>query len=262
MRKLIKIISAIFIFAIVVCSESFAMENEVWNSPQGMKRFEESLFKNDFYQLANYYQPQINPLYCSIATSVILLNAMHPNDEIPSQAVGEVRRPDSEGGTIIEYHSYSQLSFLNEKTDKIKKRDIIQLKAPLNIKSGKKIYDAGLSLSDFSDILSQVYGLKSKVKSLKRNDQKSVNVFREELKKYLSDSENFVVVNFDGTVLGTKTSGHFSPVGAYDQATDSVLIMDVALHKNPWYWAPLTKLYDAMNTRDGYVYRGYAVVSR
>ena len=262
MRNLNKIISAIFIFAIVVCSESFALENEVWNSGNGLKRFEQSNFKNDFFQLANYYQPQINPLYCSIATGVILLNAIHPNEEIPSQTVGEVTRPESEGGKIIEYHSYSQLSFLNEKTDKIKKREIIQLKDPAYKKGCKKIYDPGLSLSDFSDILSEVYGLKNQVKSIKRKDQKAVNNFREDLKKYLAENQNFVVVNFDGVVLGTKTAGHFSPVGAYDQSTDSVLIMDVALHKNPWYWVSLTKLYDAMNTRDGYMYRGYMVVSR
>ena len=43
-----------------------------WNGEQGLERFERSKYKNDFYQLVNFYQPQINPLYCSVASSVIV----------------------------------------------------------------------------------------------------------------------------------------------------------------------------------------------
>jgi hypothetical protein len=35
------------------------------------------------------------------------------------------------------FYSYSQLGFLNEKTDVIKKREIIQMKAVKEIKDGK-----------------------------------------------------------------------------------------------------------------------------
>jgi hypothetical protein len=258
--KISKTISAIFIFAIVLSSQVFAAANEKWNSAEGLKRLERSQFKNDFYQLVNFYQPQINPLYCGVATSVILLNATHSNDKIPSQKENHVEKPQAIGGGIAEFHSYSQLSFLNEKTDKIKKREIIQLKAVSDVKDGKESYDAGMSLTDFTKILTQVYDFKTTVKRVEKNDKKTRQNFREDLKKYLADQKSFLVVNFDGKIVGNGARGHFSPLAAFDEESDSVLVLDVALHKTTWYWVSVDKLSEAMNTKDEDTYRGYVVV--
>ncbi len=232
-----------------------------WNSDQGLVRFERSKYKNDFYQLANFYQPQINPLYCGVASSVIVLNALR-NGEIASQKSLEVTKPASAGGGAAEFRSYSQLTFLNAETDKIKKREIIEFKKPKSVKNGKEIFDAGIALVDLRDILTEAYKLKVSLNYAAKDSAKSINDFRSDLKKYLSDNKNFVIVNFDGAVLGAKFGGHISPVAAYDEESDSVLILDVALHKETWYFAPLAKLYEAMNTKDKESYRGYLVVSK
>lgn len=261
MKNFIKIISVIFIFAIAVSAEALAVGTEKWNSAEGLKRLNQSQFNNDFYQLANYYQPQINPLYCSVATGVMLLNAIEGN-KIVSQKENEVQNPEALGGGVIEFHSYSQLGFLNEKTDVIKKREIIQMKAAKGIKDGKEIYDAGVSLADFSKILSKVYGLKVKANYADKNDEKSVNKFRDDLKKYLAENKKFIVVNFDGKMIGNKTRGHISPAVAYDEVSDSVLVLDAALHKNSWYWVGVGELYNAMNSKDDEKFRGYLVVGK
>lgn len=232
-----------------------------WNGEQGLPRFERSKYKNDFYQLVNFYQPQINPLYCSVASSVIVLNALR-NGEIASQKTLEVAKPISEGGGVAEFRSYSQLTFFNAETDKIKKREIIEFKQPKEVKNGKKVFDAGLALGDLENILSKVYKLKVSLVYAAKDNAKSVNNFRSDLKKYLNDNKNFVIVNFDGAVLGARVGGHISPLAAYDEESDSVLVLDVALHKETWYFVPLAKLYEAMNTRDGENYRGYLVVSK
>ena len=70
----------------------------------------------------------------------------------------------------------------------------------------------------------------------------------------------FLIVNFDGQTMGASTHGHISPVAAYDENSDSVLVLDVAGYYNPWYWAPVEHLYRAMHTLDGEHYRGYLVV--
>ncbi len=253
---------AIFIFAIALSSQSFAASNEIWNSSEGLKRLERSQFKNDFYQLVNFYQPQINPLYCGVATGVILLNATYGNDEIPSQKENHVEKPAAAGGGIAEFRSYSQLSFLNEKTDKIKKREVIGLKVAASVKDGQEFFDAGLSLADLAKILSKVYDFEVKVKNVEKNDEESHQKFRKKLKKYLADRKKFVVVNFDGKVVGNHTGGHFSPLAAFDAESDSVLVLDVALHKTTWYWVGVDKLWEAMNTKDGDTYRGYLVVEK
>jgi len=230
---------------------------ENWNSAEGIKRLERSQFKNDFYQLANFYQPQINPLYCSAATGTMILNALNYGN-IPSNKDFEIHRPESAGGGVSEFHLHSQQTFFNEKTNLVKKREIIDLKE----QNAQKKYDAGLSLLDFSKILAQAYHLKTKLIYAEKNDEKSVTKFRETLKKNLAENKHFIVVNFDGKILGQKTGGHISPITAYDEESDSVLILDVALHKNQWFWAPVSQLFVAMNSKDDNTYRGYLVISR
>jgi glutathione gamma-glutamylcysteinyltransferase len=59
-----------------------------------------------------------------------------------------------------------------------------------------------------------------------------------------------LVVNFARSLLGQTGDGHFSPLGAYDRVTDSVLVIDVARFKYPYYWATLSQLYQAMIPSD------------
>jgi len=231
---------------------------EIWNSPEGLKRLEQSRYKSDFYQLANFFQPQINPLYCGIASSVIILNAFRSQDnQIPSQKALEATRPEIYGGGSIEFKTYSQLTFLNEVTEKIKKREVIELK---NFRDTEAKIDPGLTLKQLADML-VAYNLKVVMNYVTEYDARKVERFRSELKTILNDKDKFVLVNFKGSDIGLETFGHVSPVAAYDRMSDSVLIMDVASHKNSWYWVKIDHLFKAMNTRDGNQYRGYLIVS-
>ena len=45
-------------------------------------------------------------------------------------------------------------------------------------------------------------------------------------------------------------SGHFSPIGAYDSESDSVLILDVAKYKYPPFWVTTSDLQASLNTID------------
>ena len=170
--------------------------------------------------------------------------------------------PQSLGGGILEYKSYSQTNFLNDETDKIKSKEVIELKKPLKVENGKEIYDPGLTLAQLSDILSKVHKLQVKKIYANKNDEKSIDKFRQILKKHLQDNTHFVLVNIDGRILKTKSAGHISPVVAYDEKSDMVLVLDVALHKRLWYFVKVAKLYEAMNSKDGEKFRGYLVVSQ
>lgn len=50
-------------------------------------------------------------------------------------------------------------------------------------------------------------------------------------------------------LLGQDRVGHISPLAAYDR--DKVLILDTAAHKYPPTWAPVERLFAAMQTVDG-----------
>ncbi|MFT6077370.1 MAG: hypothetical protein ACJATU_000570 [Rickettsiales bacterium] len=259
------IIKSIFII-IFLNSSSFADGNPSvvrWSSPDGIKRLENSKFKNDFYQLADYFQPQINPLYCGVATSVIILNSIANNGGAPTQKNLEVSKPKIFGGGNIEFPSYSQLTFFNDQTNKIKDQKIIELKniTPDNENYAKN-FDPGLTLLELKKILTKSYGLKGKSVYVKNSNKKTVDKFRKLVKKITSDECRFLIINFHGSVLNLKTGGHISPIVAFDEDSDSVLVLDVAGHKNGWYWANISDVVKAMNTKDGKKYRGYLIVSK
>lgn len=256
-RKLI-IYSVLIIFLIITPSFADVLQ---WNSKEGITRLNNTQYKNDFYQLANRFQPQINPLYCGVASAVIILNTINEDKKIASQKELEITKPQAFGGGIIPFHSYSQLTFLNYDTDKIKDRKIINLQ---NItkenENNAKNFDPGVTLKELANIL-KTYQLKVKLAYVKKVDEKSLVGFRKLLETVLIEDQKFLLVNFDGKVLGLKTNGHISPIAAFDETSDSVLVMDVAGHKNGWYWAKVEDMMRAMNSKDGNNYRGYLVVS-
>ena len=72
------------------------------------------------------------------------------------------------------------------------------------------------------------------------------------------------VCNYSRKALGQTGDGHFSPIAAWDSATKSVLIMDVARFKYPPHWVPVSLLYEAMLKHDAATSRprGWLLVSR
>lgn len=240
---------------------SFSPKGEVvlvgWNTDEGQSRLAHSAYKTDFLQLVNNFQPQSNPLYCGVASSVIVLNTMRLNrNAVPSQKSMEVEVPKDMGGGLLYYPAYSQLTLLGELTEPVKPRAVVELK---NTGEDEGEIDPGLQLSQLKGVF-EVYDAKVALHYAKVDSSDAVEGFREDLKAVLADSERFMIVNFKGRMLGTPTEGHISPVAAYDQKTDSVLLLDVAGHLNPWYWVPVAHLYGAMHTLDGNHYRGYLVV--
>ncbi|MDH5371095.1 MAG: phytochelatin synthase family protein [Gammaproteobacteria bacterium] len=239
-----------------------SFENEVdivsWNSKQGQQRLLHSKYNNDYFQLAHHFQPQINPLYCGVASSVIVLNALRMKENsVPSQSLIEVDKPQALGGGRLTYPSYSQLTFLNDKTDVVKSRVLIEMK---NVKSRKEELDPGLTLSQLKKIL-EIYDSTVEIFYADKEGDSAVDKFRDKLKTVLKEDKKFLLVNFYGKTIGTQAEGHISPVAAYESKTDSVLLLDVAGYLNPWYWVPVEHLYLAMHTMDGEMHRGYLVIS-
>lgn len=229
-----------------------------WFSREGKKRLARAV-SNDFYQLAHAYQPQINPVYASVASAVMVLNAMRlPKHAVPSQPELEIAMPKAMGGEVLPFPAFSQLTFLGAETDRIKDRAVIGLKNVTPEETDKGKVRPGIGLADLKAMLA-VYGASAEITLADRAD--GVDAFRKTAKRVLADSDHFLLVNFKGDVFGAATGGTMSPLGAYDAKSDSVLILDVTAHKNPWYWIPVPALYAAMNTQYDGTWRGYLVVS-
>lgn len=227
-----------------------------WNSTEGRARLARSGHSQDFYQLAHHYQPQANPLYCGIASSVIVLNALRAGRAaIPSQPAVEVRIPSAWGGGAIAYPLYSQATFLDVRTEPVKRRAVIEFREA----GADGRPDPGLSLQQLRGVL-EAYGTRVTAQHADAPEAVGVSAFRQQVRQILGESEQFLIVNYDSSRIGQAGGGHISPLAAYDDDSDSVLILDVSGHLNPWLWVPLRDLYLAMHTRDGERYRGYLIV--
>lgn len=78
----------------------------------------------------------------------------------------------------------------------------------------------------------------------------TVDEFRDIVRDNLQEPDNFILVNYQREVLGQRRVGHISPIAAYDEESDLVLIMDTASYNYPQTWAPLSQLHSAMAAID------------
>jgi hypothetical protein len=88
------------------------------------------------------------------------------------------------------------------------------------------------------------------VDSADHADAISLDGFREIVRDNLQEPDNFVLVNYQREVLGQRRVGHISPIAAYDEESDLVLILDAASYNYPPTWVPLAQMHSAMATID------------
>jgi Phytochelatin synthase len=92
----------------------------------------------------------------------------------------------------------------------------------------------------------------------------TIEQFRTQLKQNLARERDFVIVNYNRAGVGQVKGGHISPLSAYHEQSDRVLIEDVSSYKYPPVWVSMSELWNAVNTKDistGQT-RGYLLVSQ
>lgn len=195
-----------------------------------------------YWQVAPHLIQQATDSSCSLATAVMLINAVRGHDGM--LRIGE---PASEASLL----------------DKL---------ADLAWRSSVAQDGNGLSLTEFAAAMERAldsYGCADKW-SVAITPVTDAEAAIADLRGALSAMENgssgFLAANFhldlfygDGVDVG-----HFSPIGAYDAARDLVLMLDVYKKDYEPMWAPLPRLAKAMATlsRKTGEPRGYAVVRR
>lgn len=73
---------------------------------------------------------------------------------------------------------------------------------------------------------------------------------------------SFMVVSYNRKVFEQTGTGHFSPIGAYDEASDQLLVLDTARFKYGPHWVSCAKMYEALQSIDPDTgkSRGYAII--
>jgi hypothetical protein len=200
-------------------------------SDEGRKRIARSTRKVDFVSLMGTFMTQERQTLCSVATGVTILNAL------------PLKRPVDP--KYKPYPFFTQTNYFNDRVNRVITRDT-------TLRIGQTLDQAAAVMA--------AHG--AKTWSYHAADS-SLEKFRRIAMVNLSQRDNFIAVNYRRNYVGQPPGAHFSPLAAYDEETDSFLILDVARYKFPPTWVSAKDLFAAMNTldADSGKTRGFLVVS-
>ena len=228
-----------------------------WASGESLQRLSRSSHKADFFPLSNHFISQDNSIFCGPVSSAIVLNALRlrrkeglPRDR---SSIAEDEMAWLWPGADPFYGKYTPNNVLNDRT----KTRLEVLGKPILIEGDPKS-DYGLQLRQLAEVL-RSHGLDVVTRVV--DEGADAVAIRREIAANLATGEDFVLVNYARRSLGQQGGGHISPLGAYDEASDSFLIMDVNPNRAPWVWVRSDDLVAAMETFDTVENRGYLLVS-
>ncbi|ACD19676.1 putative phytochelatin synthase [Paraburkholderia phytofirmans PsJN] len=200
--------------------------------PAGEKRLTSATSNQSYWPLSQYFETQRNQAYCSVATSVMALNALG------------IRRPQS---TLYpDFPFFSQEDFFHG--------------IDPQVANAAKVSQEGMTLDQLSSALK---AFPVEVRKYHAADL-SLGQFRDLVRATTSHSDRFVLLNFRRVEIGETGGGHWSPLAAYDSASDSALLLDVARYKYPAVWVPVAQLYAAALAVDSVsgISRGIVIIGK
>lgn len=239
-----------------VYSKKIAVIN--WSSDDGIKMLERSKYKGDFFRLGHHFKAQEEPSTCGLAAASIVISGIYEQRD-QKMPIYKVVPVNFNGKTVaLEYRSWNEKNFVNDKTDQILDRRSIVMQYPHN-KTGQIM--GGMDLEEMTKMF-KIHGVRSEVFHVSKVNETDISSFRNLVKNIVNDKKKFLLANYHRGYQGIEMGGHFSPIVGYDEENDSIMILDVATHKNPWIWVKLEDFYKSMNSKNyaGNEYRGYIVL--
>lgn len=200
-------------------------------SDEGRQRIDRSRYRTDYVSLMATFDMQERQTLCSVATGVSILNAL------------PLKRPVDP--RYAPYPYFTQANYFNDRVDAIITRDT-------TLKMGQTLQQAAAVMAAHGAVTKAYHAADS-----------SLEEFRRIARENMASRDDFVAVNYRRNHVGQPPGAHFSPLAAYDETSDSFLILDVARYKFPPVWVKAADLFDAMNTldTDSGKTRGFIVVS-
>ena len=217
-RQSKNLITALFLLA-CLASNAFAVDLIYLNTPAGTNLLLKSDFNKQFFSIMPYVVTEEHETFCGPASIASALNSLQANNRpvVPQ---------------FSPYHYFTQDSLFIESTD--------------NIISKEQVVTRGLTLGQLKQFL-EVWAANP---TIYYGSMLSLSQFRNLISSSLANPNQRIIVNFDRKALDQIGHGHFSPIGAYDSKTDSVLILDVAKYKYPPVWVKTSDLFLAIQGDD------------
>lgn len=204
---------------------------KVWDSPEGIKRLQNSKAKEPLWKLLRFYESQINLKYCGVATCVITLNALSI-EAPPSKILGK-------------YRMFTQEEFFSDNV--------------LAVIDQNDVAERGLALEEMATVLKTfpINVLKYEAQQLSHEEIRSLII------SALQKPNQCVLALYHRKALNQEGIGHWSPIAAYDEESDSFLLLDVAKFKYPPVWIDASAFINSMQTANMYDQsRGFIVAEK
>lgn len=216
------------------------------SSRQGRRLFESALQTKGlqvFFSLVEQHTTQAEPAYCGLSTLLIALNTFAVD---PRQTWKGPWR----------WYDESLLNCCMDLEDVKKTGITLPTFQCLAICQG---LDAAITYADDDDDEQGGSNIENFRKAVQNACVESANDDQDEDERI----SNILVVSYTRQVLGQTGSGHFSPIAAYDNESDSVLILDTARFKYGSHWVKLPLLHEAMKPIDSDTgrSRGYVMLA-
>lgn len=251
-----------------------------FDSDEGARRFAQSKFRSDFQKLAVHFQSQRDGVSCGPTTMTVVLNALRwntPKAPLPPVEASLLKQAPMDPATKqpreIRIRGYS----INDMFDSVDARHKKGLKSRAelwgktsvrNLKTQKEDKDFGLQLEQLAQLLAKGHGLQVTKHAVGTAETETTGIsketeetFRRDLRTNLATEGDYMIVNYTRAKIPSQSGGgHIAPLGAYDEKSDSVLILDVNPTKGAWAWVSVDDLLAAMNTFDTIENRGYLLV--
>ena len=227
-----------------------------FDSEAGLQRLAHAGAKAGFAALANQYEAQVNEAFCGPASAAIVLNAArNRGTDLPRDhdrlKPGDLRNLPAGFDPIVPRYTQDLAIAKGGKTR-------AQVLGEPVIVNGRPESDFGYQLRQFDQML-RANGLATRVVVV--GDATPEAEVRAALAAALSRRGEYVIVNYRRDAVGQRGGGHFSPLGAYDAASDSFLVLDVNPAAASWVWMPTATLVKGMRTFDTVENRGYVLIT-
>jgi hypothetical protein len=225
-------------------------------SDEGLARLGRATGKADFAALANQFEAQINGAFCGPTSAAIVLNAVRSRSTALPRDHDRLRPDDLRhlppgADPIVPRYTQDLVIAKGAKT----RAQVLGEPVVIN---GKTTRDFGYQLRQFDEML-RANDLATRLVVV--DDAKPEAEIRADLVANLMRPDDYVIVNYRREAVGQRGGGHISPLGAYDAASDSFLVLDVNPAAASWVWMPSATLIRGMRTFDTIENRGYVLVS-
>lgn len=215
------VVSAAPVTHLVKASAEGADDRLVYlTTEEGGARVVQSRFNHDYFRVAPYLESEKFLTFCSIASMAAVLNSY---EDAVQRPIDPKRYP---------YPYFTQENLFNA--------------ANQQVKSFEGVVTDGLTLDEIGQYLTHL-DVQPTTVFADENDEAQM---RSVILDGLSDPNSRVILNYNRGIVGQDGEGHVSPIAAYHEPSDSVLVLDVAGYKYPPAWIPMPLLYKAMLDKD------------